>query len=1766
MRGMLAVCLLVAVTVPAQAVIVQHVTDHSSGWRGGTNISATYCWITNWPNSNADGTLGEFSHTDLQTAISNTLGTYGGWDAKVIVSQVSWVSDPIPVDLDPVVVAVDIDQDTLVWGSSHVQNAGSGSWMYDGSTYANFVAAVNAGAANGDSVIVDSASWEAVWDTGLPVACWNVVVDVPESLIRSYLDNPSSDGFFVGAQKTDGYVNIFYGDQWGQQANVRVSIDQPPQTAPWITLDTYLIDLNVSLTDPVAPPQAVTVTNAGTGTLAWTATENPNVTWMSLQNPSGGHGDSFNVLIDVTGLSPGDYSSSVEVADASANNSPQVVAVNVTVLPSADPVIELVPDTLDVSLAPVDPAPAPIPVTVNNVGLGTLSWTAAENPDETWMSLTSASGSDGDAFNVVIDHAGLSRGMHTGYVDVTDPGATNSPQTLTVNLEVRDQDADITTANSYDDAWESGPGGWVDYCQGLYTAWSGTAGFVVHLGDSITYANPFGQWARYGSGKTAEDVAVCNWMHSDVWGDGTNNSANGWYLAAYDQPGGRSFTAESGIRTDQYLVGAADLPSMDEMYTPGFTNPDGKQYSDAVMGVLMLGTNDASSNRTPAAMIADLEAIVDKMLAQNIIVCLSTLPPKRNDQTDVQNYNVEIRNLAQTKKLPMIDLYEECLRRRPGTSWDGTLISGDGVHPSTSGGGYTSSSDPYASNGAALSEVGYLLRCWLSVQKIREIKEKVIDAGPPDTTPPADITDLAASNPQSNSVDLSWTAPGDDGTTGTASSYDVRYSTSTITEVNWDSASQASGEPTPSSAGSPESMTVSGLDPETPYFFAIKTSDEVPNVSGLSNVVSETTTEAQPQTWNVTTIGELETATRNYNPGDEILIAAGTYVLDSYLNLNNGQVLIHGATGNPSDVVLQGPGINADVDPKNGLMVGSDDVTIEDLMITGVFWNGIQVRGEVDTDRTAIRNLRLIDCGERYIKGSTNGSDPNSINEDTLIEDVYMEQTQDLSSAHADMDYIGGIDAMGIHNWTVRNCTAVNIHGATGGGRGGIFWWQGVTNPTVEQNLMINCDRGIAMGNASPPSHAYAGNNHVNGGVVRNNFVVRGVGIGLELSYVANLKVYHNTVYSDDASYWRTVQIYDSAGQTTNLEVAYNLIRGQIDESASGDYTLTGNITGPTVWPSWFVDPLNGDLHLTSQATPALDAAPSLPEVTDDYDGDARSATPDLGADETALSPPVVQFDITASSGDESATTVYVTVSMDRTHGYTTTVDYAVTGGTAVSPDDYTIAGTQLTFDSGVTQQDIVITVVDDGDVEPDETIEITLSNPTNGILGANTVHTYTIQDNDTGLPSVAFDLTASNGDESVTPVNLSVSLSESSAQTVTVDFAVTGGTAVSPDDFTIAASPLTFDPGVTQQDVVITVVDDGDVEPNETIEVTLSNPSNATLGANTVHTYTINNNDVVVPEVQFDLTSSSGDEGVANVNLSVSLDQSTTQTVTVDFAVTGGTAVDPDDFTIAVSPLTFDPGVTQQDIVITVVDDGWVEADETVEVTLSNPTNATLGANTVHTYTINDNDVYPTVAFDLTSSSGDESVTPVSLSVSLSASYVETVTVDFAVTGGTAVNPDDFTIAASPLTFDPGITQQDIVITIVDDGEDEPDETIEVTLSNPSKATLGSNTVHTYTILDNDGIAPPGQASNPSPADGAKKVSRNVILSWTAGSGADSHDVYFGTNPNPGPSEFQGNQPDTTFTPGTLPRNTYHYWRIDEVNDGGTTTGVVWSFRTGAK
>jgi hypothetical protein len=92
-------------------------------------------------------------------------------------------------------------------------------------------------------------------------------------------------------------------------------------------------------------------------------------------------------------------------------------------------------------------------------------------------------------------------------------------------------------------------------------------------------------------------------------------------------------------------------------------------------------------------------------------------------------------------------------------------------------------------------------------------------------------------------------------------------------------------------------------------------------------------------------------------------------------------------------------------------------------------------------------------------------------------------------------------------------------------------------------------------------------------------------------------------------------------------------------------------------------------------------------------------------------------------------------------------------------------------------------------------------------------------------------------------------------------------------------------------------------------------------------------------------------------------------------------------------------------------------------------------------------------------------------------------------------------------------------------------------------------------------GVSPPGQAGNPTPTNGATGVSLTADLSWTAGSGATSRDVYFGTAASP--PLVSTSQTATTYDTGTMSNNTTYYWRINEKNASGTTTGILWSFTT---
>lgn len=116
----------------------------------------------------------------------------------------------------------------------------------------------------------------------------------------------------------------------------------------------------------------------------------------------------------------------------------------------------------------------------------------------------------------------------------------------------------------------------------------------------------------------------------------------------------------------------------------------------------------------------------------------------------------------------------------------------------------------------------------------------------PDTTRPAPVATLAVIALTDTTATLQWAAVGDDSLTGTASVYDIRYSTAPITLANWTSATQVTGEPAPAAAGTVQTYQVRNLARQTQYYFAVRVADDAGNASALSNVPSATTLDTMP--------------------------------------------------------------------------------------------------------------------------------------------------------------------------------------------------------------------------------------------------------------------------------------------------------------------------------------------------------------------------------------------------------------------------------------------------------------------------------------------------------------------------------------------------------------------------------------------------------------------------------------------------------------------------------------------------------------------------------------------------------------------------------------------------------------------------------------------------------------------------------------------------------------------------------------------------------
>ncbi|MCL2710748.1 MAG: right-handed parallel beta-helix repeat-containing protein [Planctomycetaceae bacterium] len=393
-------------------------------------------------------------------------------------------------------------------------------------------------------------------------------------------------------------------------------------------------------------------------------------------------------------------------------------------------------------------------------------------------------------------------------------------------------------------------------------------------------------------------------------------------------------------------------------------------------------------------------------------------------------------------------------------------------------------------------------------------------------------------------------------------------------------------------------------------------------------------------------------ALQNAKPGQIIAVTkieqelykTGEYQFKPVIE-NKQNLVIRSLTGNYEDLILRGHGFHkgayrgglphdelfvvAGANTKNIIIYG---ITVQDSTANGFKLNGY---GE---ENIVFDSCRMIDVNERAFKGSGPQIDGKYTRSKNIsILNCWFENTQTpVDSDHMaefNGNYIGGIDVMNISGLIIAGNTFKNVKSKSDSARPAIFIWgqDGCKDVVIENNIIINCDKGISLGNSSGnPAGNSVGGVYVNGAMIRNNFIYNPHWDFIEINRVNDVKMYNNTLWKANAA---RRGIRDSGGVTNpshNISIINNIIRGAVNEhphgnnidighnlfyfnEPSGVVPGEGNITFD-IPENFFMNAANGDFRLRESSTSAFRNGIPLPEVETDFFGIRRGATPDLGA------------------------------------------------------------------------------------------------------------------------------------------------------------------------------------------------------------------------------------------------------------------------------------------------------------------------------------------------------------------------------------------------------------------------------------------------------------------------------------------------------------------------------------------------------------------------
>ena len=581
------------------------------------------------------------------------------------------------------------------------------------------------------------------------------------------------------------------------------------------------------------------------------------------------------------------------------------------------------------------------------------------------------------------------------------------------------------------------------------------------------------------------------------------------------------------------------------------------------------------------------------------------------------------------------------------------------------------------------------------------------------------------------------------------------------------------------------------------------------------------------------------------------------------------------------------------------------------------------------------------------------------------------------------------------------------------------------------------------------------------------------------------------------------------------------------DNPVISDYQYRQGSGSPLVWESW-TDIGSSDANTTEHTVTGLTNGTEysfavrarIGTTTGPESTPYAMATPQLQHEFS------ISLSAASAAENNSGSSIVATGTISISNALTFPVSFSLCfAGTATEGTDYTLIDqnttSRLTFrtasstncgaddgsllvflNTSASSWSFRIQVSGDATIENDETIIVSIGgvglvsdgdasrlsiSPTAGSA------TFTIEDDDS--PTATFAAATSSADEDDGTVTVAVNLSANATMNTDVVYSVSG-TATSATDFTALSGTVQITSGTNTANISIPITDDTTDEPSETLILTLNNSLGYKVGTTSVHTLTISDNDATtvtlsVPD-NIALEASSTDRATVQLSLNRALRAS--ESLAIPLAFSGG--VLGTDFSLSLSgtptgvalssnTVTFMGSGSGSAMTAEVLLSASSDADATDRTITVNIPSSSSGATPILTATnldggatgsrtgngqivLNDDDK-PMVSFAAASSSADEDDGTVTVGLNISPAPTSSVLVNYTVSG-TATDGTDFSdLVGGGFVVGTNITEFVLRVNITDDNVDEPAETIILTLSSGVGYNVGSTSVHTLTITDND-------------------------------------------------------------------------------------------------